>query len=67
MVKTFLVVSYVWQEDVAKIFKVPEAYAKFDPGYRGNNMVSMCNHLLYHFSIETIHLHLASFYALKHF
>ena len=30
-------------------------------GALGNNMVSRLNHILYHFSIETIHLHLASF------
>ena len=32
----------------------------------GNNMVSRCNHLFYHFSLTT-HLHLASFYAIKYF
>ena len=37
------------------------------PGAQGNNMVSSRNYLLYHFSIRTIHLHVASFYATKYF
>ena len=58
MVRLFLVFTSIWQEDAAKIPKVPGA-----PRIRpGNNMVSKRNHLMYHFSI-TIHLHLASFYA----
>ena len=44
MVILFLVFTYIWQEDVAKIFKVP--------GAPGNNMVNWRNHLLYDFQQE---------------
>ena len=44
----FLVYTYVWQEDVAKISKVPGAPRNVNPGL-GNNMVIKRNHLLYAF------------------
>ena len=53
MVKLFLVFTYIWQEDLAKIFKKPGPWRNVNPApgymFRGRN------HLLYHFSI-TIHL-----------
>ena len=55
--KTFLVFIYIWHEDVANIPKVPEVL--------GKNMVGMHNHLLYHFSIETIHQFLRDKIILK--
>ena len=59
MVKLFFIFIYIWQEDVTKISKAQ--------GAPGNNMVSRRNHLLYYFSIGSIHLHLANFYATKYF
>ena len=56
-VRLFLVFIYIWQEDVAKILKVPEA-----PCNENSNVVNKRNHLMYYFLI-TIHLYLASFYA----
>ena len=60
MVRLFLVFTYIWQEDVAKITKVPGATRNVNPAEI--NMVSERNHLMYGFS-TTIHLHLASFYS----
>ena len=62
MVRLFLVFTYMWQEDVAIIPKVPGAPHNVYrvPGI--NYMVGTRNHLLYHFLI-TIHLQLAGFYA----
>ena len=56
----FLVVTYIWQEDVVIILKIPGAQAMLIR--HKNSTVSKRNHVMYHFSI-TIHLHLASFYA----
>ena len=50
----FLVFTYIWQKDIAKIPKAP--------GAPSHNIIRR-NHLLYHFSIAVIHLHLTSFYA----
>ena len=68
--KTLLVFTYVWQEDPAKIFKVPRAQHKVNPARSITRLVSaskyldtyISNHLWYHFS-PTVHLHLARFYA----
>ena len=51
--KTFLVFTYIWQEDVANIPKVPAAPCNVNRS--GNDMVSKRNYLMYHFSI-TLHL-----------
>ena len=58
MVKLFLIFPYFWQEDVQKIAKVPGARAITSSG----GVITYCC-----FSIETIHLHLASFYATNTF
>ena len=55
----FLVFTYIWPEDVAKISKVSGAPQNVNLA-PGNNMARKRNYLLYHFS-TTIHLHLASF------
>ena len=60
-----LVLAYIWQEDFAKVSKVPGAPAQCKSG-PVKNMVSRRNHVLHHFLI-TIHFHLASFYATKYF
>ena len=48
MVRLFLVFTYIWQEDAAKIFKVPRIPAQYKSG-PSNNMLNRRNHLLYHF------------------
>ena len=60
MITLFLVFTYIWQEDVAKISKISGAPRNVIR--TGNTMVTKRNHLLYHFS-TIVHLHLASFYA----
>ena len=70
MVKTFLVFTYIWQEDVAKIPEIPRAQdnnileVSWVPG---NSIVSRRNQVLFHFLKGTIHLHFASFSATKYF
>ena len=61
MVRIFLVFTYIWQEDFAKIFKVPRAPHNINLAWAITWLVGVII-LLYHFKI-TIHLHLASFYA----
>ena len=60
MIRLFLVFTYIWQEDLSKISKVPGApQCQSIPG---NNVVGRRNHLLYRFSI-IIYLHLSSFFT----
>ena len=63
--KTFFGLYLFWQQDFAKIPKVPGALAQCQSG-PGNDMVSKRNRLLYYFSF-TIHLYLASFLTIKYF
>ena len=58
----FLVVTHIWQKNVAKTPKVPEVQLNVNPA--PYNMVCQRNRQLCHFSF-TIHLHLASFFAKK--
>ena len=60
MVRLFLVFTYIWQEDVAIIPKVPEVPRNIIPA--PNNMVSKRSHqYIVPFFNNNIHLHLASF------
>ena len=48
MVRLFLVFTYIWQKDVAKIFKVPRSPHNINLA-RAITWLNRRNHLLYHF------------------
>ena len=47
----FLVFTYIWQEDVAKISKMPKATHNINPARAITGLVMVTIILLYHFSI----------------
>ena len=62
MMEDFLVFTYIWQEDVEKIFKMPGSPHNVNPARAIAWLVGVTNYCIM-FQKRFMHIYLAGFYA----